>query len=185
MNAGLRERTVRGVAFVDLVKFFRNFAKTRPLPKLSPAASELLTTRLSMSTPYSLDALHELLRVLDELVVRGDESRALEMGAAGGSTFEGVLKTYVTPGDPRSSVLAMRHGFRAHYNFGTLTAEEVSPGKVHFRLKGYDDLPMPFALMMAGWALGAARRAGSKTARVEVLDRPWRGAASFVYVVHC
>lgn len=170
---------------IDLVKFLKNFGKRRALPSLSPAVRELLALQIAPSTPYPLELLQELLRVMDELVVKGDENAAMEMGAVGGSTFQGVLKTYVTPGDPTASVLAMRHGWRAHYNFGRLSAEEVSRGEVLFRLEGYPDAPMVFALMMAGWAIGAARAAGSKTPKLNVLERPWRGDAHFVYRVNC
>ena len=170
---------------MDLVKFLKNFGKRRALPNLTPAAKELLAVQIAPSTPYPLELLQELLRVMDELIVKGDENAAMELGAVGGSTFQGVLKTYVTPGEPMASVLAMRHGWRAHYNFGRLTAEEVSQGQVRFRLEGYPDAPMVFALMMAGWAVGAARAAGSKAPKLNVLERPWRGAAHFVYLVHC
>ena len=81
--------------------------------------------------------------------------------------------------------MAMRHGWPAHYDFGLLTAAEVGERDVHFRLTGYPDVPMIHALGIAGWALGAARAAGSKRASVDILERPWRGEDVLAYVVHC
>lgn len=175
------ERHVKGGALIDLVKFLKNYEKTRALPALSAPTRGLFTTRLMASRWYPLGCLHELLATLDPLVLRNDETRTLEMGAAGGSTLRGVFKAYVVEGDALSSVLAMRHSWRSQCDFGVLSVSAVDDKTVLFQIDDYPDMPMVHGLMTAGWGLGAARAAGAHGARCVVLDRPWDGARCFRY----
>ena len=123
-----------------------------------------------------------MLRVIDVLVVKGKEDRAVEMGATGGAGLRGVHKAYAVEGDPRSSVFSMRLAWRAHYDFGNLIAE-ITDKSVKFKLEGYGDIPMVHAMMTAGWGLGAARAAGSVNAVLEIGARPWKGEPTFVYEI--
>ncbi|MET0342383.1 MAG: hypothetical protein ABW252_15370 [Polyangiales bacterium] len=179
--AATPERRVVGNILVDLVKFLKNHEAQHGPVELGAEARALLAGRVVMSGWYPLGLFHELLAVLDRLVVKGSERRALELGAAGGVAMRGVKKTYLVPGDPRQSVIAMRHAWRTHYDFGVVSYED-GEDDVQFRIDGYPDIPMVHALMTAGWGISAARAAGSETSLARIVERPWRdGARDFVY----
>lgn len=180
--APAQARHIVGNTLLDLVKYLKNYEKTRGPLAMRDDARALLAGRLMLSEWYPLSTFHELLRVLDRIVVHGDELRALAIGAAGGSAMRGLHKTYVVPGDAKGGVLAMRHGWRAHYDFGVLTADPLDAG-VHFALSGYPDMPMIHGLMTAGWGLAAARAAGSTSAVAEIVDRPWVGGDKLTYKI--
>jgi hypothetical protein len=74
----------------------------------------------------------------------------------------------------------MRLAWRAHYDFGRLTAE-LSDDRIRFKVEEYDDIPMVHALMTVGWGIGAARSAGAKGAALEIIARPWQGGAGLEY----
>jgi hypothetical protein len=178
------ERQIAGNALIDLIKFIKNYEKeVRALP-LGAEARGLVAERVVVAQWYSLAAFHDILGALDRAVLRGNEQRTLEMGAAGGAAMRGLQHAYVVEREPLNSVLAMRHAWRAHYNFGALSAEATGDATVTFTVTGYPDMPMSHGLLTAGWGLAAARVAGSPAARVEVLERPWQGAKQYVYKVH-
>ena len=77
----------------------------------------------------------------------------------------------------------MRHAWAAIYDFGELSIEHDDEHSVGFRIDGYEDLAMPHAMMTAGWGLAAARIGGAAQASTEILERPWKGSASFRYVI--
>jgi hypothetical protein len=176
------ERHVKGSNLVDLVKVVKKLQKRAPLPPLAAVTQRVLSERLLDSVWYPLSAFIELFAVVDALVLRGDEARALEMGAAGGAVaLTGQAKMYLQPGDPRASVVAMRHAWRARHDFGELEGHLDGDHAVRFRLTGYDDLTMPHAMTTAGWGVAAARAAGSTVASADILERPWRGDPCFMY----
>jgi hypothetical protein len=175
-------RHVKGTSVVDLVKALRKYRQTGPLPDLSPEAKGLLETRILSSAWYPLEPFLELLKITDELFLKGNEQAAVEMGALGGiNHLQNVHKAIVLSGDPKSSVMAMRHVWRAHDDFGDLTVEIENDHAVVFALKGYEDIKMVHAMMTAGWGVAAARVAGSEKASVEAIERPWKGASQFRY----
>jgi hypothetical protein len=178
-----KARHVKGVALIELVKLLKQVAKRPGAAALPPKAQALLAGRVLISDWYALENFHELLRLADRLVLKSDEARTIEMGAAGGAAMRSQLKAYAIPGDTQSSVLAMRHAWRAHYDFGVIGVETPSARSVLFRLSDYPDIPKIHGLMTAGWALSAARSAGSTNASLEFHERPWQGAPELVYTV--
>ena len=178
-------RRIVGVGFVDMVKFIKNHERSHgPLP-LNDEARAFLANRVLASEWYPIEFFHALLVGLDKAVIKGSEQRALELGATGGTALRGAQKAYVKPGDPVNSVFAMRHAWRAHYDFGALTAEVTRDGAVRFTVEDYPDIPMTHALITAGWGVGAARAAGSESASAEIIERPWRSGERYVYKIHC
>lgn len=175
-------RNVKGVTFVDLVKFLRKQQKTTNLPLLTPTAGALLETRILIFAWYPLKSFLELLKITDKTFLKGNESNAMEMGAVSGmNQLRSVHKAYVKSGDPTGSVIAMRHSWRSSANFGDLGADIEDDHSVVFILRGYDDLGMIHGMMIAGWGVAAARLAGSPNANAELIDRPWKGASRFCY----
>ena len=177
-------RRIAGVAFVDTVKFLKNYERTHGPVALNGEARAVLATRVLASEWYPVETFHALLAGLDKAVFKGSEQRALELGATRGTALRGAQNAYVKPGDPLNSVLAMRHAWRAHYDFGALTAEITSEGAVMFTVEDYPDIPMTHALITAGWGVGAARAAGSQSASAEIVERPWRSGERYVYKIH-
>ncbi|MDB4984997.1 MAG: hypothetical protein JWN04_175 [Myxococcaceae bacterium] len=178
-------RHVKGSNVIDLVKFVKTLQKRGPLPPLSPAAEQLLEARLLNSTWYAFEPFVELLQVVDKLVLRSDEGRAMEMGVVGGTVaLQGPAKLYLQPNDPRATVVAMRHAWRARHDFADLVASMDGDRAVRFTLSDYPDISMVHALTTAGWGIAAARAAGSTLASLDVLERPWRGASSFCYRIN-
>lgn len=178
------ERHVIGAILVDLVKSLRKLERTsgRALP-VSAAARATLDRRVLISEWVSLDVFLELLHALDALVLKGDEQRAMELGALGGASMRGLQKAYVVVGDPLSSVAAMRHAWRAHYDFGRLSCDTTNEAVVRFTVSGYPDMTMVHGMMTVGWGVAAARAAGAAAVRAEILERPWRGATTLTYDV--
>lgn len=172
-----------GANVLDLVKLVANLEKAHGTQPLSPACRAIMVERVNLSIWYDIDLFHELLRLVDRLVVKGSESRALDLGATGGAALRGILKAYVVLGDAHNSVLAMRHAWRAHFNFGRLAFELPGGNAVLFRLEQFDDMPMVHALMTAGWGVAAARAAGARDASATVLARPWLREGDFTYRV--
>lgn len=179
------KRSAKGTVVIDLVKLLKELRKRKPLPPLSSAAEQLLATRVLSSEWYPLEPFAELLRALDTTMLRGDETRTMELGVAGAmGPLHGPYRAYLKVGDPQGSVMAMRHAWRAHYDFGEITARTIDAQTVEFTLKDYPDVCMPHALMSAGWGVAAAIIAGAASSQVEVVARPWQGAPAFVYRVH-
>lgn len=177
-----KERHVKGTAFVDLIKFLKNRRKIAPLPSMSPAAEALLDTRILVSSWYPLATFIDLLNATDQIYIKGSENTALEMGVAAGlNHLNGAHTAYTSSGDPQASVLSMRHAWRAHADFGDLSAEAVDPDTVVFTLKNYKDGKMVHSMMTAGWGIAAARFTGAKSSRAEIVERPWKGDPQFRY----
>jgi hypothetical protein len=176
-------RHAKGANLIDLVRYIKNYGKTHELPAMPTNAQSLLTEHIRGTEWYDLEGFQELMNVADKIVIKGDEARAREIGAAGGVTLRGLHNAYAVQGDPLSSVIAMRHAWRAHYDFGVLTAEIPDGKSVLFKLTGYPDVSMVHGVFIASWALAAARFAGSTNATLAVVERPWRGEPALVYQV--
>lgn len=177
-------RHVIGVVVADLVRFLINHERaTGTTLPLSPEARELLSRRVRLAEWITLASFHELLRWLDQIAIQDDEARALTLGAQGGALMRGLQKAYGVSGDPKSSIVAMRHAWRAHYDFGRLTYDAERPGAVEFSIDEYTDMPMTHGLLTAGWGVAAARAGGATDVKVTVIERPWRGAPRFRYVI--
>lgn len=176
-------RQVKGIVQIDLVKFLRVQQRSAPLPRMSQAAEDLLSSHVIVSAWYSLGPYLEIIDVLDRVVLKGSEQAALEMGAVSG---EKLMRTsyssYIRSGEALECVMAMRHLWSGHYNFGAMTATLDAPGEsVTFTLTDYEDISMAHALMTAGWGIAAARAAGAPRATLQVLERPWKGDSRFCY----
>jgi hypothetical protein len=175
-------RHAKGTNLIELIKALKAHRRTRPIDGLSPAAQELLDTRILLSDWYPHEAFLELLQVLYEQLLGRSAERALQVGVAGSITaLQGPYKAYIREGDPTGSVLAMRHIWRAFFDFGDLKAALDPDGAVRFVLTGYLDVPPVHAAMITAWTVGAARLAGSKKAKVVIVEAPWNGADRLVY----
>jgi hypothetical protein len=177
-------RKVIGANLVDLVKLVVNLEKSHGPLGLSAASQAAIKARVNLNVWYDLALFFDLLRVLDLVVIKGSEQRALDIGAAGGSSMRGIQKAYVVEGDPTSSVAAMRHAWRAHFDFGRLHFEVPNDHSVRFKVEQYLDIPMTHALMTAGWGVAAARAAGARNASATVLTRPWRDEGDLIYTIN-
>ena len=179
-----RKRHVKGMVIIDLIKFLKHYAKSAPLGYMGPSVEKLFTTRLLGSAWYELEPFLGLLQFTDALYLKGNELRTLEFAAAGGvQNLRTVYKAYTKEGDAHGSVMAMRHAWGAMYDFAELSVEFDDAHTVQFKLAEYEGLAMSHALMTAGWGLAAARVAGCADAKVEIIDRPWRGSVSYRYQV--
>jgi hypothetical protein len=173
----------KGTNLMELVPFLRVSRKQRNLPALGAAGEALLQQRILPTQWYPHDAFIELIQYAFDHILNRSEQAAYDMGATGGrAQLTGAHKALLQQGDPRGSVLAMRHAWRMNFNFGQLTAESDA-SSVLFTLSGYEDVSPAHGLMIAGWGIGAARMAGASHARAEVLKRPWSGASQLVYRV--
>jgi len=180
-----RERAVVGALVIDLVRLIEKLERRRDQPyQLSAAARAMTTRRITFAEWVPIAIFHELLGAVEQTLVRGDETRALELGAQSVATMRGVHKAYAVAGDPLASVIAMRLAWRAHYNFGRIQCEQRGASTVRYELVDYPDLPMILGLTTVGWGVAAARVTGSADARAEVLERPWRGANRLLYDIH-
>jgi len=184
-------RHAKGVNLTELVKVLKIHRRQKPLPPLSPAAEELLATRILASEWYPHEAFLELLRCTHEEILDGSEGQALQMGILGGHVaLEGPHRAFVRPGDPGASMLALRHVWRSYFDFGELTSELDPDGDltgdgqaVRFVLTGYPDIPSVHAHMLAGWPIAAGQIAGAADPRCEMLEKPWKGAERLVFRV--
>jgi len=178
-------RNVKGIIQVDLIKFLRVYQRSTPLPRLSPAAEELLQTRVIVSAWYPLAPFLELIMVTDRVLLKGNEEAAVELGAGGGTNLlRTSYRAYIREGDAAESVMGVRHLWGTHYDFGAIHAElEADRRSVVYTVTGYEDVVAPHGLMTAGWAIAAARIAGAPAARIELLERPWAGDEHLRYRV--
>jgi hypothetical protein len=178
------QRHVVGAVVVDLIKFLKNLERSSGVPFVFNTHTRALLARRVLGTEWlALESFAELLAGLNEVVIRGEEQRALEIGSVGGAAMRGLQKAYGVQGDPKSSVIAMRHAWRAYYDFGRLTCDATSDSTVEFSVEDYVDMSMAHGMITAGWSVAAARAAGSRSVGVTVLDRPWKGAPKFRFVV--
>jgi hypothetical protein len=175
-------RHVIGANTIDLIKLVKTLARARNTPlALSATAQAQLDKRVGLAEWLPLEFFLELLHVVDLEIIRGDETRALELGANGGTNMRGVLKAYTVAGNPRSTVVAMRHAWRAHFDFGRISCDDSRGSTVRFTLEEYPDVAMPHGMTTAGWGLAAARAAGAHGATVNILSRPWRQQGPLSY----
>jgi hypothetical protein len=179
------QRRVKGSAFIDLVKYLRKLRRYNPLVKLSSAGQALLDTHVLVSSWYPIEGFFDLLKVTDLVLIKGSEKKALELGAAAGMVqLSAVHKNIITTRDPGASVRATRHVWRAHYDFGEMTVASQDDKTVIFKLTGFPDITMVLGMMTVGWAVAAARIAGSQNESADVLERPWDGSSRLVYTIH-
>lgn len=175
MSAHVRRRT-KGVSFIELVKFLKVHRRTNPMPELSRDAEALLTSVHVLPTVwYPFAPVAELTQFTYRRLLRSREEAALQMGIAGSTLALGTYhKTFVKPGDPRASVLAMRHTWPLFFDFGVLSAKEDGPHAAVFTLEGYPDVNPGHGWMIVGWHRAAALVAGAELVRGELLECPWR-----------
>ena len=109
----------------------------------------------------------------------------MEMGAAGATEqLQSIYKAYLKAGDAKESVYALRHAWRAQYDFGQLAADALDASSVLFTLSDYEGVGMVHGMMIVGWGVAAARVCGCTGARADVLERPWRGGERLRYRIH-
>jgi hypothetical protein len=120
--------------------------------------------------------------VLFEQLLGRSTEKALQVGIANSITaLQGPYKAYIHDGDPAGSVLAMRHIWRAFFDFGELKASLDGERAVRFALSGYLDVTPVHAAMITAWPVSAAQLAGSANAAVRIVEAPWKGAQMLVY----
>jgi hypothetical protein len=176
-------RLAKGTNLVELVKLLRHVRKARSFPSFSPAAERLLEERVLPTVWYPHAAFVELIEFTFRSVLGNSAAKAYEVGATGGRVMlQGSHKALVNTSDPVESVLAMRHAWQLHFNFGVLRAE-ADGRTVTFRLSDYPDVPPSHAYMIAGWGAASGQLAGSAHASAKVLEGPWDGARELVYQV--
>lgn len=178
-------RLAKGINIVELVKALRVAQRARKIRFPSAAAEALVAERVSMLVWYPHATFVELLQVAYEHLLGRKEENAYQMGLLGGmKQLTGVHKLYLTPDDPVASLVAMRHAWRALFNFGTLTAEPESATRVLFTLSGYQDITPVHAAMIVGWGAAAGQLTAAPHAHGEMIERPWQGAPHLRYLVH-
>jgi hypothetical protein len=176
------DRHAKGTNLIELIKALKVYRRTRAIEGLSPAAEQLLETRILLSDWYPLEPYLELLKVTFERLLGRNMERALQIGIAGSTAaLQGTYRAYVQSGDPAGTVLAMRHIWRAFFDFGDLKASPEAQDTVQFVLTGYLDVPSWHATMIAAWSVAAARLAGSSRAHTSIVEAPWDGADRLVY----
>jgi hypothetical protein len=181
-NPNKTDRHAKGVNLVDLVKLIKKYRKEHPLVKMSPAAEALLTEYVTPNKWYPLELFHEMTDFAFKKILGSSADKALEMGITGGrAALEGFHKVYITKGDPAATVKAMRHGWRAYFDFGDLDVTIEGEHTGYFTLKDYPDIPQVHGLLVIGWDIAAAQLAGAKKVNYEIQESPWRGGSSLRY----
>jgi hypothetical protein len=181
-NPNKTDRHAKGVNLVDLIKIIKNYRKQNPFTKMSPATEALFSEYITPNKWYPVDVLHELLEFTFKNILGSRLDKALEMGITGGRVaLEGFHKVYVTKGDPTATLKAMRHGWRAYFDFGELDVTTEGDHTAYFTLKDYPDIPPFHAMMVIGWDMVSAQLAGSNKVTHEILESPWRGGTSLRY----
>lgn len=177
------DRLVKGTSLIELVKLLRHARKLRAFPSLSPGAEKLLHERVLLTEWYPHAAFLELLEFTFRSLLENSVAKAYEMGVSGGRVMlQSSHKALVNAADPVESMLAMRHAWRTHFNFGALRAE-AGEGSVTFTISGYADVPPSHAYMIAGWGAASARLAGAMRAAPKVVRGPWQGGSELVCCV--
>jgi hypothetical protein len=175
-------RHAKGTNLIELIKALKVYQRTRPLDGLSPAAQSMLDTRVLVSDWYPIEPFLELLTVLYERLLGRVPERAQHLGITGGTlALQSTYRAYIREGDPAASVLAMRHIWRAFFDFGELKANLEADDSVRFVLTGYPDMPPVHAAIVTAWSVAAARLAGSEKAEVAIVEAPWDGTDRLVY----
>lgn len=177
-------RKAKGVNLVQLVAVLKKTRHKVPLGLLSPSAEQLLEEHILETTWYPHAPFLELLDAMWRIVLQRNEDHALQAGIVGGKyALQTAHGNFVMPGDPVGSAYAMRHSWRAYFNFAELKAEIDTPQTVTLTLSGYADVPPVHAGMILGWAVAAAQMGGAPKATGELLDRPWQSGSKLRYRV--
>jgi hypothetical protein len=180
----IQPRYAKGANLSQLVPLLRKRRKVRPFGPLSPGAERLLEERILDHVWYPHAPFVELLRVMYREVLGNNEANAMSAGIAGGKVaLQGAHKAFVIANDPIASVMAMRHSWRAYFNFGDLKAARDSDRQVTLTLTGYPDVIAVHGGLIAGWAIAAAQLGGAPTASGEILEKPWVSGTRMVYRV--
>lgn len=184
MSDDPQPRYAKGTNLSQLVPLLKKRRRARTFGPLSPSAERLLEERILDHAWYAHAPFLELLRVLYREVLGSNEENAISMGIAGGRvSLLGVHKTFVIAGDPIGSAMAMRHSWRAYFNFADLKATRDNDNRVTLTLTGYSDVPAVHGGLIAGWAVAAAQLAGAQEARGEIVEKPWETGGKLVYRV--
>ncbi len=178
-------RRAKGTNLVQLVAVLKKTRHKVPLGPLTLAAEKLLEEdRILENAWYPHAPFLELLDAMWRIVLQRNEEHALQAGIVGGKyALETAHGTFVMPGDPIGSAYAMRHSWRAYFNFAELKAEIDTPNTVTLTLSGYPDVSPVHANMILGWAIAAAHMGGAPKATGELLERPWKSGAVLRYRV--
>jgi hypothetical protein len=167
------------VSFLELVKLLKNHRRQHPFEGLSAEAEALFSEHLVATAWYPFEPVAELIRLSHRELLKGSEKAALKMGIAGGMhALTSYHKTFVKPGDPLASLLAMRHTWRLYFDFGSLSAVKSGERAVEFVLEGYPDVSPAHGLMIVGWHRAASLVAGAPKTAGEIVLSPWKHASA-------
>lgn len=177
-------RRVKGVNVIGLVKLINGLRKKRPVRAISPAVEALLAEHVLISDWYPFEPFIELVGLVYREILARSESGARQMGVVGGqAALSDFHKQFVKLGDPMASLIAMRHTWRAYFDFGELTTEPNGTRGVRFVVSGYPDMPASHGQMIVGWHVAAAIVAGAPDAKSEVVESPWLGGVTLEHHV--
>jgi hypothetical protein len=167
---------------MELVKLLKSHRRKSPISGLSSEAESLMGDAHLLPTAwYPFAPVVELIQVSYRYLMRSREEAALQMGMAGGAYALGTYhKTFVKLGDPRASVLAMRHTWPLYFDFGALSASDDGNHAAVFTLEGYSDMSAAHGYMIVGWHRAAALAAGATEVRGDLLECPWSGDSSLL-----
>ena len=168
-------RQAKGVSFVELVKLLKNHRRKQPFSGLSAAAEGLFNQHLLPTAWYPFPGVAELIVLAHRELLRGSAEGALQMGIAGGTNaFRTYHRSFIRPGDPLASLLAMRRTWPLYFDFGELTSSQDGERSVVFVLEGYPDISEAHGPMVVGWHRAGGLVAGAKGLRGEIVESPWQ-----------
>lgn len=178
-------RHAKGVSLIGLVKFLRAKQREKPLVGLSRGAEALLSQRILFTSWYPLEHLVAMLDYTYEGFLGGREAAGIAMGAAGGKeVWRSTHRALLRGGDPTRDLRVMVPAWSQYFDFGSLELTTARETELRFCVHGYEDMGPSHGTTIAGWHLAAAQLSGWSDARVQLIDRPWRGAATLTYLVH-
>jgi hypothetical protein len=164
---------------VLLVKMLRAARKAGRLENVDDDVVRLLDERVIITSWYPFEHFIKLLIVAHQRIGDGSDEAARKMGdMAAAEMLLGVHKSFLSPGDPLRTLVALERVWGRYFDFGTLVVHrEVSGARVV--IANYEDMMQTHGNLLVGWARTAVSMSGADVNVAAVRRAPWNGDPLF------
>ncbi len=164
----------KGTNIIELVKMAKVGRKTGQITDLPDRIESFLSQRVLLSEWYPLEDFWELLRVVHEQLLAGDDTAAIRLGEMGAHVaHDGIYKAFIKPGDAGRTLEALDRIWPRLFNFGELRAELQGANGIRYTFTGYGDMPRLHGLVLLGWVRATIAIAGATHKESSIIVAPW------------
>jgi hypothetical protein len=183
----VKDRLVKGRHILTLIKLLETHGKLETLPELVPPGADLIRKPVAPTTWYQLRAFEDLLLSIHRYVFDGSENSGQRMGHLLAAPFlEQSAQADALASGPAAAAELLARDWETHFNFGSVTVEELSPetgSATRIQVDGFPDMSSSHGHLLIGWSMESLARANAKNLSVYIEDRPWMHNSQLTFVL--